>query len=248
MLITKTKSLFVIASFLLCGIFFNSEISAQTSNIPQGSWTFSIHSYQGNNYLTAPVVIYQVTSKDAKVDKFYIYNISKKPVKGIKVKWMLSENQNRSNFLEQGRTQLLNFSTDLQSGYTAYIKYPVVALTDFSNNYLVDGKLNKNFDVDLMVDEVIFADTSVWKVEDGAYSQIEQSFVSAMSSPTDCPRQKCVSSASKVRNRGVTYSCGSSEVEESCINTVNAEDCTNSACVRATSGGNGGSPFEMILL
>lgn len=245
----EKKSLIIFALFMLFSSFLNNKIAAQTtvSNIPEGDWAFSIHTYQGNDFLDIPVVIYQVSSKRAGVERFYIYNISRKSVKAIKVRWMLYENEDRTKSLQQGRTGLLNFSKELSFDNSAYIRYPVIALTDFSGNYLVNNKLNKNFDVDLVVDEVLFADNSVWKIEDGRYSEINQKLVSAMRSPADCPMQKCISRPSKAVRGGITYSCGASEANESCVNSVSGEDCTNSACVRAGGPGGGGSPFEIIL-
>lgn len=144
------------------------DIRLQES-LPKGNWSVSFHPYLRPDYLNAPVIILSVTNRRLAVEKFEIKNISDKPVKGIKVRWILYENENQSRVLREGQTALLNFRDELPSGRKGFIRLRLISFFDFYRDFLERGQLNRNFDVDLRIDEVRFADGSVWRWEDGAY-------------------------------------------------------------------------------
>ncbi len=212
---------------------------------PKGDWSIAFHSYQGEDYLNAPVTVFSVTSRRARVEQFSIRNISNKSVTAVKMKWLLYENEDRKNILQQGETAMLNFEQEFIAGDTGFIKYKVISLNDLFKPFLIKKQLNKNFDVDLLVTEVQYADGSVWRWEDGKSPDLNLDLKSNMAAFGDCPKQKCVSRPSTVVN-GVTYSCGASEANEGCLVQSGFDSCTNSSCAR-DGGGSGGGGHEIIL-
>ena len=206
--------------------------------LPKGKWSIVFHPYTGQDYLNAPVLVQSVSVKRLAAEKFEIQNVSNKPVKAVKVRWIVYENQDHSKILRQGQTRLLNFHDELTAGTMDFIKLHVVSFADFYRDFLVNGKLNRSLDVDLMVDEVRFADGSAWKFEEGRSPDINQELTANMIASGDCAKQNCVARNSTTVKDAVVYSCGASQSNERCV--VNGDfDCTNQSCTRP-GGGNGG--------
>lgn len=239
-----------IGSFLLVAFTFSFIGFTQTNQaqkvslqepLPQGNWSVVFHPYLGQDYLNAPVIVQSVSTKHLAAEKFEIQNVSNKPVKGVRIKWILYENQDRSRILRQGQTSLLNFRNELPSGQMGFIRLRVISLFDFYRDFLINGRLDRDFDVDLRVDEVKFADGSVWRWEDGASPDVNNQMFSAMGE-LDCAKQKCVPRESTTVRGGVVYSCGTSTFNERCVPGGDF-DCTNQSCNRP--GGGGG--FEIVI-
>jgi hypothetical protein len=198
--------------------------------LPKGNWSVVYHPYLADDYLKSPIIVHSVSSKHFEAGRIEIQNISNKPVKAIKVGWILYYDQDRKKFLKQGHTKLLNFKNNLLGGKMGFINYGFVSFTDFSKEFLVNGELNKDFDVDVLVDEVEFTDGSSWKMSEGVPADINQEILSKITSNIfECAKQKCVGRPSTTRNGGVTYSCGPSDLTERCV--VNGDwACTNQSC------------------
>ncbi len=216
------------------------ETAEVLESLPKGNWSVVYHPYLADDYLTSPVLVQSVSSKRFEAGQIEIQNISNKSVKAVKVRWNLYQDEDRSKFLKEGHTKLLTFGKELPMGKTGFIKYSFVSFKDFSKDFLVKGEINKNFDVDVLVDEVIFADDSFWKMGENISADINQEMLSKITSNIfECAKQKCVGKASTTRVGGVTYSCGPSDLTERCV--VNGDwSCTNQSC--GAGGGGGGNP------
>lgn len=212
--------------------------------LPKGDWSIVYHPYLGDDFQDAPVIVQSVSAKRLAAEKFEIQNISSKPVKSVYVKWLVYENQNRNKVLQQGRTKLLRFHDDLPSGVMGTVIMRVVSFADFYKNFLTNGQLNRSLDIDLLVDEVIFADGSTWKWEDGRSPDIKQEFVKDISQLQDCARQFCKPRPSTGVRGAVVYSCAASENNERCVPEGNF-DCRNQSCIRP---GNGNGEGPVIVL
>jgi hypothetical protein len=202
--------------------------------LPSGKWSISYHPYLGENHTNLPVALYSVTSKNLKITKIRVTNVSTKPVKAIKVRWLVYENQNRESLLAQGQTSLIRFAVSMPSGASGTITYPVVSVTDFHKKFLVNGKLEKDFDVDLLVDEVQYLDGSSWFAKNGASRDIIAK-LSQKVSFFDCAKQACKGSPSTTVKGGTTYSCAASSLNEICTNS--GDSCTNASCAKDDGGG-----------
>lgn len=244
----KTTSLVAVMLLLLVFMFYgfaqtkDEESNSLLEPLPRGNWSIVFHPYLGQDYLNAPVVVQSVSTKRLAAEKFELQNISNKAVKGVKVRWILYENEDRSRVLRQGQTRLLNFRNELPSGQMGFIRLHVISLFDFYRDFLIKRQLNRDFDVDLLVDEVKFADDSVWRWEDGASPDVNNQMFSRMAE-SDCAKQKCVPRESTTVRGAVVYSCGSSSFNERCVPSGDF-DCTNQSCNRP--GGDGGG-FEIVV-
>lgn len=243
----RKTTLLIAGMFLLPAFMFygfaqtkDAERNSLLEPLPRGNWSIVFHPYLGQDYLNAPVIVQSVSTKRLAAEKFEIQNISNKAVIGVKVRWILYENEDRSRVLRQGQTRLLNFCNELPSGQMGFIRLRVISLFDFYRDFLIKGRLDREFDIDLLVDEVKFADGSIWRWEDGASpDRKEQMFSNMMGS--DCAKQKCVPRPSTTVRDAVVYSCGSSTMNERCVPSGDF-DCTNQSCNRP--GGDGGG-FEI---
>lgn len=185
------------------------------------------------------MIVTSVTTDQFAVTKFIVANISEKAVAGIRLRWLVNNNPERTKLLKQDKTPFLRFSKPLLKGESAGFKYSPVSFDKFYKQFVKNGKLNENFEVELMVDGVEFADGSIWKKEDGKSPDVNFQIVMKLVNPnTPCAMQKCVPSPNPDVNGGVVYSCGTSTFREICQNTQAQTSCTNAACNQ--SGGDGG--------
>lgn len=262
---TRKQALSSVYIFLVI-VVFGSYISAQTTyeevqgakkncsvtfanlpqDLPKGDWSVSFHPYLGEDFLDAPVIVQSVSSKQLSVEKFEIRNISNKPVKAIKVRWIVYENQNRRNILMQGESKTLHFRRELAEGEAGFIRLKIISFFDFYHRFVVEGQLNKHLNVDLVISEVIFADDSFWKRDDRKFPDLNQElraklWSKMLESAGDCAKQRCVPRPSETVRGGVVYSCASSDYNERCVVSGNFE-CTNQSCF---SSGDSGSEIEV---
>ncbi|CAN5761486.1 hypothetical protein BH20ACI4_BH20ACI4_13270 [soil metagenome] len=215
-----------------------TEKSDVVGKLPGGNWSISINPYQEDYF--SPVFLYSVSSNQARAERFDIQNISDKPIKAIKVSWLVYQDEDRSKTLKQGITKLLQFRNELPSGQTGFIKFPVVAFAEFYKQFLANNRLDGHFDIDLRIEEVQFADGSVWQRQDGRSPDIK-SELELQTTSLDCARQQCVGTPSGEIRGGVTYSCGASTLNQRCV--VNGDyACTNQSC-----NSSGGGGIEIIL-
>lgn len=232
---------------LSINIFSQNKKNEQATNLleplPRGNWSIVYHPYLNFDQLNSPVIVQSVSTKRLTVEKFEIQNISSKAVKAVKVRWIICENQDQSKILQQGQTRLLNFRNELAAGVMGFVKLRVVSFADFYRSFLTDGQLNKSLDISLMIDEVTFADGTVWKWEDGISPDINPKFTSNTAALGDCAKQACVGRPSSTVKDAVVYSCGSSQSNERCVPNGDF-DCTNQSCTRPTGGG---GDHEIIL-
>jgi hypothetical protein len=226
-----------------------SSIAAQTSPasdssskqiLPSGKWTIAFHPYLSLNYLDSPVTLYSVSSTNGNVTRFSIYNISSKKVVGVRVKWLVHENQERTILLTEGETSLLRFAKGLPSGGSGYIKHEVISFAKFVRPFVLNGRVDKQFDVDLVIDKVLYEDGSVWELNQGPSPDIVRELAARIVTTSDCARQKCVGAESSEVKGGVTYSCGASTLNERCSVSSNSS-CTSTSCAA------GGGGDEIIL-
>lgn len=247
---TQKTRLLVAGMFLSLG--FMSYGFAQTKDaernsllepLPRGNWSIAFHPYLGQDYLNAPVIVQSVSTKRLASEKFEIQNVSNKAVIGVKVRWILYENEDRSRVLRQGQTRFLSFRNELPSGQIGFIRLHVISIFDFYRDFLTNGQLDRDFDVDLLVDEVKFADGTFWRWEDGPSPDRKEQMFSNMTE-SDCAKQKCVPRESTTVRGGVVYSCGSSTFNERCVPSGDF-DCTNQSCNRP-GGGGGGFEIEVV--
>ncbi|MGI8544424.1 MAG: hypothetical protein ACR2MD_13255 [Aridibacter sp.] len=222
---------FFLLTFLLCQVGYSQSKDANINSkkaLPSGDWSLSYHPYQGEDNAGIPVTIYSTISNGLVLSSFRIKNISVKPVKSIKVRWVVYDNQNRKRPLLQGQTKLLSFVNPLPAGESGTINFEVISLSDFQDQFIVKGKLNKSFFVDILVDEVQYADGSAWLLQEGLSKDINKQSWQKVSF-FDCAKQYCKGSESKEVKGGVTYSCAASQLNEFCRN-VNNETCENVSC------------------
>jgi hypothetical protein len=217
-----------------------AKTSESVGGLPEGNWSVSFNPYQDDYF--SPVFLHSVSSnRAAAVERFDIANISNKPVKAIKVGWLVYRGEDRNKPLNQGATRLLSFRNELPSGQSGFIKFRAVALNDFYQSFLVKNRLDGDFVVDVRIDEVLFADNSVWQRQDGRSPDIK-SELESHKALLDCPKQQCNGTISQEIKGAVTYSCGSSgSLPQRC--SMNGDySCTNQSCHQE--GGGGG---EIIL-
>lgn len=226
---------------------------------PDGNWTFGIYPYHGSDSKDLPVTVGLVSSEvDVGVGatKVGIVNNSNKAVAAIRFKWLLFEADKRNKILQQGSSPLLGLRTTLQPEEKRILLYQVVSLLKVNRPLLKDNLLNGNYEVEILVEEVYFADNSVWKKDDKQQSgQKDKSknsdFKIIAASLAQCPKQKC-KSANAGTGGTVYYSCETSEFAEVCSVGSNARSCTVTACGFGGGGtggpGNGGGYEEPIII
>jgi hypothetical protein len=246
----------VAGMLILCTLFFASQKSLMQKqpikevktdeSIPEGNWAVSFHPYLKDDYIDSPVVVTSVTNKDAAITSFTVFNNSDKDVKSLRVKWLLYTDENRQKVVMEGKSPLLRFFDNLVAGKGGRIKYSATSLRNFYPSFVGNGKLNGDFLVDLMVDEVKFTDSSGWKITDGKVNYANAKFEKKAKLLTPCSMQTCKSTPNTDIKGGVTYICGSSQVRETCSNSQDQLSCTTSACDRMGGGGGGDLDFEMI--
>lgn len=258
------KWIFVIAGIFMFGaLFFVSQKSLMQKqetkavktddSLPEGNWSASFHPYLKDDYINSPVFVTSVVNKDAAVASFEVFNNSKKDVKALRVKWMIYADENRQKVLKEGKSSFIRFFDRLSAGKSGKIKHSVISLRGFYQSFIENGRLDKDFQVEIMIDEVRFSDGTFWKSDDGKPSFVNAKFERPSNFEkfskilTPCAMQQC-----KAGNGGevkpgpsVTYTCGSSTFRETCVNSADNYSCSNVACDRPPGSG-GDIDFEMI--
>ncbi len=210
--------------------------SDRSKILPGGDWSISIYPYEEDSF--SPVSLFSVSSNNARAEKVDIMNISNKPVVAIKLSWALYRDQNRSKIIKEGITPLLEFGSKLSSGKRGFIKYNVVAFNNIYESLSDKKRLAGNFNIDLRVEEVHFADDSIWQRQEGLSPDIKQELQRDAVSG-DCAKQQCKGTASTEVIGAVTYSCEASTLNQRC--QVNGGySCSNVSCTQPGGGGGGG--------
>lgn len=222
----------------------NFDMPVKT-DLPLGDWTVSFHSYQGEDFLDVPAVVSSVTSRKGAVEKFSLVNISNKPIKALKVRWMIYESEDRSKISAEGRTRQLRFVSPFLPGIKGNISFAVVSMLDVEKALGKSDLSRKNILIDIVVDWVEFSDGSSWDKSEGNFRDINYEISSKMTFSLNCAKQKCEGSPSTTVVGGVVYRCGSSTLNENCTNSSNAESCTNTSC-NSSGGGGTDLPTEPV--
>ena len=212
------------------------------TKLPEGNWAVSFHPYLQDDYVNSPVIVTSVTNKNAAVSSFTIFNLSNKEVEGLRLKWLVYGDDSRQKVLNQGETPFMQFFETLKPGKGGKITYSAVSLQKFYQQFLENGRLNREFQVELVVDEVRFSDETRWKKGDVNF--INTTFAELARSATPCSMQKCKTIPNPDIRGGVTYTCEPSTARETCTNTRDQYSCTTSAC---DAPGGGGGDIEIIL-
>lgn len=246
--------------FMLGALFFVSQKSAMqkqdikeeqiNNSFPEGNWSVSFSPYLKDDYLTSPVFVTSVNSKDAAAASFEIFNNSTKDVKVVRLKWMVYTDENRQTVLKEGKSPHLRFFGNFAPNKSGKIKYSPISLRGFYQSFIENGRLGKDFQVELMIDEVRFTDGSVWKSGDKKSSYVNAKFEKRTKLLTPCASQRCKAGSSPdiKEPRAVTYSCEASQLRETCANAGDTYSCNNVACDRPGGGGGDNIDFEMIQL
>lgn len=245
---------------LVCALFFVSQKSlmqkqeikeAQADDsLPEGNWSVSFGAYLRDDYRNSPVFIVAVSNRDAAVTNFDVFNNSSKDVKGFRVKWLVYGDENRQKVLKEGETPFIKFFDKLTPGKGGKVKYSATSIRKFYASFVENGRLDKDFQVELMIDEVKFEDGSTWKIGDGKSNYTSVKFekrAKPLTSPkllTPCSMTRCKSVPNTDIKGGVTYTCEASTVRETCANASNQYSCNNVACDLPGGGGSGGDYEE----
>lgn len=213
-------------------------------SLPEGNWSISFGPYLKDDYVNSPVFVTSVSNKDAAVTSFNIFNNSTKDARAVRVKWMVYADENRQNVLKEGKSPYIRFFDNFVSGKGGKVKYSPISLRGFYQSFVENGKVDKDFQVELMIDEVRFADGSVWKSGDKS-NYVNVKFKKPANLLVPCAMQRCKSNPNPDKRDSVFYTCESSTMREVCQNSADSSGCTSSACDRG-SGGDGNLDFEMI--
>lgn len=198
-------------------------------------------------YINFPVLVASVASKDAAVTSFEVFNNSQKDVRAFRLSWVVYADDRRQKSLKEGKTPSVILFKSLASGKGAKIKFSAISLRKFYQSFIENGSLDKDFQVELMVDKVKFTDGSVWKTGDGKLNYVNAKFEkrAKLTSPkllTPCAMQRCKAVSGREVNPpgAVTYTCETNTARETCINSADNYSCNNSACDRPGGGGSSG--------
>lgn len=243
LMLNRSMSLFILL-FTISAINILGQQDNPLLAPPQGDWSFGISFYHGLDKQDFPVEVWQVTSEiDAGVGatKIGIINNSDKTVTAVRFKWLLFEGEKRNKVLQQGSTPLLALRTTLEPEDKRILLYQVVSLLQVYRPLLKKELLNGDFEAEILVEEVHFADKSVWRKGDKqAKRQKIQENSKVKITPVSlaqCPRQKCKSNRAGTGGT-VYYSCEASEFNEGCSPTPpDYRNCNNSACGLGGGGG-----------
>ena len=250
------KWIFVLAGItLVCALFFVSQKSsmqkqeireAKTDDtLPEGNWSVSFHPYLKDGYKDSPVYVASVANKDTAVTSFEVFNNSPKDVKAFRLKWLVYAGDNSQKAIKEGKTPYVRLFNKLVSGKGGKIKYSAISLRKFYESFVENGRLDKDFQVDLLVDEVKFTDGSNWKSGDGKPNFVNAKFekpakpLTSSKLLTPCSQTRCKSVPNTDIKGGVTYTCEPSTVRETCSNAGDQYSCNNIACDRPGGGGSG---------
>jgi len=199
-----------------------------------------------DDYMNSPVFVVSVANKDSAVVSFEVFNNSQKDVKAFRLKWLVYANDDSQKILKEGKTPYIRLFDKLVPGKGAKIKYSAISLRKFYQSFVKNGRLDGNFQVDLMGDDVKFVDNLSWNIGDGKqnYTNIKFEKSSKSSTPsksfTPCSMTRCKSIPNTDIKGGVTYTCELSTLRESCSNSTDQYSCNNVACDRPGGGGSGG--------
>lgn len=227
------------------------SVFGQQSNLqlwlPNGKWSFGIHPYRGSGGQGFPVVVGSVTSEvdmGVGATKVGVVNNSNNTVVALKFKWLVFESERREKILLQGSTPLLLLKTPLAPGGKRILLYQAVSLLKVYRPLLKNGVLNGDYEAEILVEEVYFADKSIWRFEDDKAdnTQLKIDWKIIRASFAQCPKQKCKSNTAGT-GETVFYSCEASAFNEICMVSSNARSCTNMAC-----GFGGGAIMEEPVL
>ena len=219
------------------------------TKLPDGNWSFGIYPYHGPDAQDFPVAVGLVTSEiaaGAGATRVGIVNNSNKTVAAVRFKWLLFEGERRDRVLQQGSTPLLALRTTLAPDDKRILLYQVASLLKVYRPLLRNTVLNGDFEMEIFVGEVRFADGSKWRNGEGQAGQRNHAPKLTRAAFVQCPKQKCKSNTAGSAET-VYYSCEASTFNEVCSVSSNARSCTNTACGFGGGGGEIGSETPLAI-
>lgn len=226
----KIRANFILTMTLVlvaCVAFTNAQITKQDINsetsLPSGDWNFSAHPDSRVDFDSVPVYLYSLTTdakKGLKVISVGLWNRSSKPVISVKLRWLLTTEEDRNQILFDGQSQQIVLEKPLKENETLDLRTSIESFAQLSRSLTKDksGTLSGNYRLDVVVVEATFEDDSIW-----ARTSIKSNGTNAFG---DCGTRNCQKQTCKYTpDRGYT-----------CINT---EECE--ACRRDT-------PFQCTLI
>lgn len=216
-----------------------SDKQQTEQTLPGGKWGVSFLPFTGK-YFSDPVMVSSVSStiKDVRgpsVDGIKMLNFSNKTVNSVTVAWTLKNEKDLNKVLLQGDTPVIELSDKpMQSGAYASIPFRDVSFVEIIKPLLVNGEINGNFDIELYISDIGFADGSTWSskakedtkgtVQPVSYkAPVAPLVITPFVSPDPCTRSKCLKS-------GGTYNCTNYTGFTDCNNCFSGNSCCNTTC------------------
>lgn|SRR5215204_375395 len=219
------------------------------TKLPDGNWSFGIYPYHGSDAQDLPVVVGLVTSEigaGAGATRVGVVNNSNKTVAAVRFKWLLFEGERRDRVLQQGSTPLLALRATLAPNDKRILLYQVASLLKVYRPLLRNNILNGDFEMEILVEEVRFADGSIWRKGEGQAKWRNRDLKITRAAFVQCPKQKCKSNTAGSAET-VYYSCEASTFNEVCSVSSNARSCTNTACGFGGGSGEIGSETPLAI-
>lgn len=145
-----------------------SDKQQAQQTLPRGKWAVSAAPFVGQGYNSVPVMLSGVSStindgRGPMVTGFKMLNLSNKTVNSVRVAWTLKDEKDPNKVLLQGNTPVIELSDkQMQSGAYASIAFPVVSFIEIHKPLLVNGEINGDFEIELYISDIEFADGSSW--------------------------------------------------------------------------------------
>lgn len=243
---------------------FQSDKVQKTKLLPDGKWSVTFHTYFGADADTMPARIFQVQSdagNDVEATMVAVRNLADKPIAGMRFGWIVKSAETGDAILERGETPRLKLKQELAPGHARHFKYPITSVGKLFKQYIGNGTLDGEYDVQIYVIEVRFSDNSIWRQGSGqswkkwqsSSGSIKRKATLTNAAYAQCPKQRCVTDTSGTANVPY-YSCGTSDYNEGCSVSMingNARSCTMSTCGASGGGGElseyGTDEFDEVL-
>jgi len=186
--------------------------------LPRTGWVAGFHSYHGAGYATVPVQVFSVKSDIRKgLVAVAVKNRSDKAVSAVTLGWYVSEAQSAGAIIAKGETVALNAS--LPSEAKLELATPAIGWEDVLRPAMSNGVLRGDFDIWVVVSQVVYEDGSVWKFPQPTnVSRVTDKLNAHFEG--GCANQTC-------KKNGDVYQCVDGQGE---LCTNHGAECTSSIC------------------